>query len=112
MSVPGTATLGGNLTLADGATLAFNFTDRNTTSVLDAAGKTVTADGTVNVKISATGGLRPRSGRYTLTSGGAFAGKTVVLDGAGKPKWAKRVSVVDGDIVLEVIRAGVMVIAY
>ena len=99
----GTATLGGNLALADGATLAFNFTERKVTPVLDATDKTVTAAGTVNVKISSSGELRPRGGLHTLTFGGAFAGATVVMDETSKPKWAKRVSVVDGNIVLEAI---------
>ncbi|MBO7684607.1 MAG: hypothetical protein J6T51_07775 [Kiritimatiellae bacterium] len=100
----------GGLTLADGAVLGFNFTERGTAPVLDATGKTVTVNGTVNVKASAADGIRPKGGTYRLTSGGKFAGATVSLaDGA--PKWAKSVSVDgDGDIVLEVKPAGMVVI--
>ena len=105
----GTVALGGGLTLADGAVLGFNFTEKRTAPVLDATGKTVTANGTVNVKISSADGIRPKGGNHTLTSGGKFAGATVSLaDGA--PKWVKGVSVVDGDIVLNVKSTGMVII--
>lgn len=106
----GTVALGGALTLADGASLAFNFTNKRTAPVLDVTGKTVTANGTVNVKVSSTGELRPRGGLHTLTSGGAFAGAAVSLVEASKPKWVRRASVVDGDIVLEVKPTGLVFI--
>ena len=106
----GTVALGGNLTLADGATLAFNFTEKNTMPVLDVTGKTVTAAGTVNVKVSSTDGLQPRGGLHVLTSGGAFAGATVSLDETSKPRWVKDVSVVNGDIVLETKGNGFVII--
>ena len=106
----GTVALGGGLTLADGAALGFNFTDKNTAPVLNVTGKTVTVNGTVNVKVSSADGVRPKGGDYTLTSGEKFAGKTVSL-AAGAPKWARGVSVNgDGDIVLKVKRAGFVVI--
>ena len=108
----GTVTLGGDLTMASGTALAFNFTDKKTAPKLDVTGKTVTAAGTVRVKVSSTGELRPRGGLHTLTSGGAFAGAAVSLDETSKPKWAKGVSVVDGDIVLEVKRKGLMILVY
>ena len=83
-------TLGGGLTLADGACLGFNFTNRRNAPVLNVTGNTVTADGTVYVKASANN--HPVAGEYPLTFGGKFAGKTVVLaDDAAK--WAKRVYV-------------------
>ena len=99
----GTVTLGGNLTLADGAALAFNFTDKTTHPVLAMAdGKTVTlgSQSNVIVKISSKGDLRPKGGTYTLTSGGKFADATALL-ASGSPRWVKGVKVVDGEIVLE-----------
>ena len=105
----GTVALNGGLTLDDGAALGFNFTERRTAPVLDVTDKTVTLNGTVVVKISAADGIRPKGGNHTLTSGGKFAGATVTLaDGA--PKWVKGVSVVDGDIVLNVKSTGMVII--
>ncbi|MBO4287483.1 MAG: hypothetical protein J5985_04885 [Kiritimatiellae bacterium] len=104
----GTATVDGTLTLAEGASLAFNFTDKRTAPVL-AVASPATLPATVNVKVSAADGVHPRGGAHALTSGGAFAGATVSLaDGA--PKWVKGVSVVDGDIVLDVKSGGIVVI--
>ena len=101
--------LGGKMTLAAGATLAFNFTDKRTAPLLNANGKTVTAAGTVKVKVSSSDDIKPKGGTHTLTSGGAFAGKTVEL-AADAPKWVKGVSVVDGDIVLDVKSTGLVII--
>ena len=107
----GTVTLGGNLTLKAGATLGFNYTTKYE-PVLDLTDKTVTFDegATTNivVKIS-TDDKRGRGGVHALTSGGKFAGATVSL-AAGAPKWVKGVSVVNGDIVLDVKSAGIVVI--
>ena len=94
----------GNLTLADGATLGFNYTGRSA-PVLNLNGKTVTfAEGAttnVTVKISAAEGKRARGGANVLTTGGKFAGVNVML-AAGAPDWAQDVSVNgDGNIVLE-----------
>ena len=97
----GTAFLG-NLTLSDGATLAFNFKERDAAPVLDLTGKTVTVNGTVKVKVSADALIeKPDVGTFVLTSGGNFKGKTAVLaDDA--PYWAQRVYVNgDGNIVLD-----------
>ncbi len=55
----GKVELGGNLTLADGAALGFNFTEKGTAPVLDVTDKTVTVNGTVKVKISSTCGFNP-----------------------------------------------------
>lgn len=79
----GTVALGGNLTLGANAALAFNFTEKDAAPVLSIpAGSTLPA--TVNVKVSATDGLRLRSGTYTLTSGYDFTGKTInLVDPAG-----------------------------
>ena len=51
----GTVALAGGLTLADGAALGFNFTEKNTKPVLNVTGKTVTLgeNGAVSVKVSA-----------------------------------------------------------
>ena len=98
----GTFALGGGLTLADGAILGFNFTEKRNAPVLAVSG-TVTA-GTIKVKVKAANGVRPAfgtDGKYTLTSGGKFEGKTVSL-AEGSAPWAKNVSVENGDIVLEV----------
>ena len=104
----GTVALAGGLTLADGAALGFNFTEKWTAPVLDVTGKTVTLNGNKNitVKVSAADGIRPMSGRHVLTSGGKFAGATVSL-AADAPDWVKSVSVnEDGNIVLDVKPTG------
>jgi len=108
----GTVTLGGNLTFKGGAALGFNYTTRNA-PVLALGNKTVTFDEgettNVVVKISAADGVRPISGNNTLTSGGKFTDATVSL-ADGTPKWVKDISVVDGDIVIDVKPVGLMVI--
>ena len=104
----GTVNLNGGLTLADGANLGFNFTDKNTKPVLNVTGKTVTLgeNGTVAVKVSAADGIRPKGGSYALTSGGQFADANVSL-ASGAPNWVKGVSVNDdGEIVLNVKSRG------
>ncbi len=98
----GTVTLGGDLTLKDGAALGFNYTTRDE-PVLNLEGKTVTFETTnVVVKITAADGRRAHSGYNVLTSGGKFAGVTVSVDENYKPKWVKGISVENGDIVLDV----------
>ena len=107
----GTVALGGGLTLADGAILGFNFTERRTEPVLDATGKTVTLgeNGTVVVKVSSADELRPKGGANVLTAGGTFTGANVSL-AAGAPSWVRGVSVnADGNIVLAVKPKGLMV---
>ena len=105
VSQSGTVTLGGNLSITDGAALGFNFTDRTATPVLAlVSGKSATAAGTVRVKIaksdetaevSSAGALLTRK----ITSGfGLPANTPVALEDA--PKWVRSVAVVDGDIVL------------
>ena len=110
VSRSGTVALAGNLTLNDGAVLGFNFTERRTTPVLDLTGKTVTFGDQSNVvvKVSAPAGMRARGGTHTLTSGGNFADANVTL--VNKPDWMNGVSVVDGDIVIDVKPAGIVVI--
>ena len=102
----GTVTLGGNLTLTANAALAFNFTERATAPVLSASSATVSGD-TVNVKVSAADGIRPKGGTHTLTSGIDFTGKTVNLVEA--PDWVQSVGVSGGNIVLTVKPVGLVI---
>ena len=108
----GTVAIDCKLSLKDSAVLGFNYTTRDA-PVLDLTGKTVSFDEgeTTNivVKISAAEGKRPKSGANVLTSGGKFADATVSL-ADGVPGWAKGVSVVDGEIVLDVKPAGTRII--
>ena len=107
----GTVELGGNLALKTGAQLGFNYTALDA-PVLKLDGKTVTYDegATTNVivKISAAEGKKARCGANVLTSGGKFADATVSL--VNKPEWVKGISVVDGDIVLDVKITGTMIL--
>ena len=111
----GTATIGGNLTIANGAALSFNFTDRTTTPILALASeKTVTAAGTVKVKVSKSEDMKypdTTSGLITrqLTSGFGLAADTP-LQLVDKPDWVNGVAVVDGDIVLTLKARGMMLI--
>lgn len=103
----GTVALGGTLTLATGATLAFNFTEKDAAPVLNGTAVTVPG-GSVNVKVSSTGELRPKGGNYALTSGMDFTGKAVNL--VDPPEWTRGAKVVDGDIVVSVNSRGFMLI--
>ena len=105
----GTVTLTGDLSLDNGAALGFNFTDWNTPPQLALSnGKTLTANGAVNVKIS--GEVWPKGGEKILTTCGGFTDDKVSL-AEGAPKWAKRVYVnEDGNIVLDVKPMGTRVI--
>lgn len=107
----GTVALSNNLTLEDGATLGFNFTERRTLPMLDVTGRTVTLgkNGTVVVKISAEGSMRPHGGANVLTSGGGFAGANVRL-AEGYPDWVKGLSIVDGEIVLDAKVSGMTLV--
>ena len=108
----GMVALGGALTLADGATLAFNFSERSVTPVLVATNG-VTVAGEVKVKVSATGKVRPVGGEHILTTGGGFAGKTVTLVTDGLPQWMTGGNLgvnEDGDLVLSVVSDGTMLL--
>ena len=101
----------GNLSLENGAALAFNFTDRKTAPVLALAEEkevTFTGEGKIAVKI--TGDVWPIGGDYVLTACGGFNAEDVSLaDGA--PKWAKGIGVnEEGDIVLTVRPKPTMII--
>ena len=107
----GMVTLGGNLTFKDGAALGFNYTTRDV-PVLDLTNKTVTFNEgettNVVVRISSTDGKRGRGGPHALTSGGNFADATVTL-AEGYPNWVKGVSVVDGNIVIDINPSGLTI---
>lgn len=103
---------GKTLTLADRASLGFNFTERATAPVFALGSKntpTLTVGGVVAVKLS---GVRPRAGEHVLTTCGGFDADGVTVSLAeGAPKWAKGVYVnTDGNIVLDVKPRGTMVI--
>ena len=109
----GKVELGGKLTLADGAVLGFNFTERKTVPVLDVTGKAVTfgSQSNVVVKVSAADGTRGKGGESVLTAGGRFANANITL--VDKPDWALGVSVNnDGDIVLKAKRTDLVIIIH
>ena len=91
----------GDLSLADGATLGFNFTDRRVApQIAVAQGKTVTVSGAVKVNVS--GDVWPVGGDYVLTACGGFDAEGVSLASV-HPKWATGIRVnADGNIVLTV----------
>jgi hypothetical protein len=108
----GTFALGGGLTLADGAILGFNFTQKKVAPVLDLTDKTVTVNGEVKVKVTAATGIRPmiKGNQFALTSGGKFTGATVAV-AEGSAAWAKGVSVDEnGDIVLTLKSTGIYIL--
>ena len=55
----GSLSFGRDLTLADGAILGFNFTQKKDAPVLNLTDKTVTVNGEVKVKVTAATGIRP-----------------------------------------------------
>lgn len=100
----------GGLTLNDGATLAFNFTQRAVTpQIAVAEGKTLTVNGAVKVKIP-EGCVRPKGCEHVLTTCGGFTAESVTLV-AGAPDWVRGLSVnADGNLVLAVKPKGTMII--
>ena len=99
-------TLGGGLTLKNGACLGFNYTTRNA-PVLDLSDKTVTFEEgetkNVIVKITADEGKRPFAGENVLTCGGNFSEDVALTLAEGAPNWVKRVYVNDdGNIAIDV----------
>ena len=108
----GAVALGGNLTLADGAILSFNFTERAVAPQLAlSSGKTMTVNGAVKVKI-ADGSLRPTGGEKVLTTCGGFDAEGVTVSLAeGAPKWVRGLSVnTDGNLVLDVKPMGTVIL--
>ena len=107
----GAHTFEGGLTLNDGATLAFNFTQRAVTpQIAIADGKALTVNGEVKVKIPADSKW-PTAGEKILTTCGGFDAEGVTVSLAeDAPKWVRGLSVVDGNIVLDVKPMGTKVI--
>ena len=108
----GAVTLVGNLSLADGTALAFNFTDRSTPPQLAlSSGYTLTASGAVIVKIPADC-VRPKGGEHILTTCGGFDAEGVTVSLAeGAPMWVNGLSVnTDGNLVIDVKPKGTMII--
>ena len=102
----GTVTLKGDLSLANGAALGFNFTDRRGAPVLAlASGKSVvfTEGASTNIVVKVSG-VWPTGGEKVLTTCGGFDADGVEVSLAeGAPKWAKGLTVNgDGNIVLSV----------
>ena len=97
-------------TINSGAMLGFNFTDEATAPLLTvASGKTSSLPATLDVKVTAADGVRPKGGKYTLTRAMDFTGKTVNL--VDKPKWVKSIEVDEGgNLVLTAIPKGFMLI--
>ena len=105
----GTVDLDGNLTLQDGAILAFNFS-RATTPSLNINGKTITAPSTVKIRISSKEKVHPRGGLHFLTTGGGFLGRTLAPADGEYPKWVNSISVNDdGNIVADMEPAGLYI---
>lgn len=103
----GAVTHRGNLSLANGACLGFNFTEKTAAPTL-AASANVSLPATVTVKISSADGVRPKSGTYVLTSFGGFDAEDVTVQlAADVPDWVKSLSVNDdGNLELAVKRKG------
>ena len=109
----GMVTHNGNLSLENGAALAFNFTDRKTAPVLALAeGKAVAFTGEGEIAVKITGDAWPIGGDYVLTTCGGFDAEGVTVSLAyGAPKWAKGIGVnEEGDIVLTVRPKPTMII--
>ena len=107
----GTATLGGNLTLKEGAKLQFNVSKVDTMATLAlASGKNVTLpanDKSVKVNVAADESLMERAlnrattDPYVLISGAGLQESDLSkFELANPPTWASRLAVVDGNLVL------------
>ena len=104
----GVVKIGKGMALANGATLKFNFTERNKPPVIDFGNNSVSVaeNGQVKLDISAQGFTRPAVGVYKLTEGltherGFVAGSVVLAENA--PHWVKSLAVDDtGNVLLDV----------
>ena len=111
----GNVSLGGDLVLANGAILGFNFTERKNAPVLAGAHIPTFIDGeATNVTVKVSGNARPSAGVYVLTACGGFdaEGVSVALS-SDAPVWARseRLSVnADGNLVLDVKPSGMLMI--
>ena len=111
----GEVELGGNLTLKDGATLKFNFTDRRTAPVLNLEGKEVTFGDEKKITVSLNGTVRPAycaDGKWKLTDGFNFAeAGAVVAKAADCADWVKGFGFTDdGDLYADVKATGLMIL--
>ena len=110
MNESGVTVPAGGLSLADGAILGFNFTDRKSAPVLDVYGMNVTFGNNKKIKVLLSG-KRPvyaADGKHFLTSGKGFSGVTV--DKADNcADWVKDVGVDDGNIHVN-IKSGFLII--
>lgn len=112
----GTVALAGDLALNDGATLAFTFTARRTTPVLDLTDKTVTFGEAASVKVAVGGAYPSAMVPHTLTAGGKFAwtvetegseptaAEATIVKAESSARWVKALGVNDaGDIALAIV---------
>jgi len=106
----GTVSFASNVVCKANTTLAFHFTEKRTAPclVFNSAVAGNAMPSTLSIRITADDGRCPAGGRRTLTTGYDFTDTTLTL--VDRPDWVKGVSVVDGDIVLEVKRKGLVVI--
>ena len=110
-----TVTHNGDLSLSNGAALAFNFTDRILLPQLAlAAGKSVkfTEGESTNILVKVSGDVWPVSGDKIFTTCGGFNADDVTVELAdGAPKWVKSLGVnEEGNIVLTVRPKPTMII--
>ena len=99
-------TLGGDLSLIDNACLGFNFTKRTAAPVLAlASGKNVVfaKESATNIVVKISGSVWPVCREHQLTTCGGFGAEGVSVSLLpDSEKWAKKVEVKDGNIVLTV----------
>ena len=102
----GTNTVG-DLTLEDGATLAFNFTSRKSAPLIDLTGKDVVFGSQKSICVKITG-ERPWQGEHQLTSDGGFSGCNMTLD----TKWSGITLLVkeDGNLYIKVARGAMVLV--
>ena len=107
----GMVALGGDLSLADGATLKFNFTERGAAPVLDLTNKAVTFGDQTNIVVSLSGDVRPSGNAFALTSGSLFVKSDVMITKGYYPNWVESVYVGDdNDIYAKIKPVPMMVI--
>jgi len=99
----GIVTIPGEVTLDDGAILAFNFTSADTSPKFVFSTGGATAIGTVEVKVSAAGVFPRRLDRRWLIAEGVSGGSFALVDA---PSWADGVSVEGSNLYLDVKRPG------
>ncbi len=100
----GTVKLGGELKLNDGATLAFNFTEKETAPKLVLSSSGIKFEPATNVQVFVSSSVEKVAKRnYTIVEGlgaGVTSESFQFADG-GKPKWISCMSVEDGNLILK-----------